>query len=71
MYLSVSKYQYTDLYDNAFMNFNSLVPDEKLWDNNLEKIAYLAYEDQCTPANPRVPLVTDMEAIMKEAYKGN
>jgi acetaldehyde dehydrogenase/alcohol dehydrogenase len=53
------------------MNFNSLVPDEKLWDNNLEKIAYLAYEDQCTPANPRVPLVTDMEAIMKEAYKGN
>jgi acetaldehyde dehydrogenase/alcohol dehydrogenase len=35
------------------MNFHSLVPDEKLWDSNLEKIAYLAYEDQCTPANPR------------------
>jgi acetaldehyde dehydrogenase/alcohol dehydrogenase len=34
------------------MNFQSLVPDEKLWESNLEKIAYLAYEDQCTPANP-------------------
>ncbi|MCI1245076.1 MAG: bifunctional acetaldehyde-CoA/alcohol dehydrogenase [Bacilli bacterium] len=53
------------------MNFQSLVPDEKLWDNNLEKISYLAYEDQCTPANPRVPLVVDMEGILKKAYKGN
>jgi acetaldehyde dehydrogenase/alcohol dehydrogenase len=53
------------------MNFNSLVPDEKTWDANLEKIAYLAYEDQCTPANPRVPLVSEMEEIMRKAYKGN
>mgnify|MGYP002515566062 CR=1 FL=1 len=53
------------------MNFNSLVPDEKVWKKNLETIAYLAYEDQCTPANPRVPLVKDMEQIMLDAYKGN
>jgi acetaldehyde dehydrogenase / alcohol dehydrogenase len=53
------------------MNFASLVPDEKLWDANLEKVAYLAYEDQCTPANPRVPLVSEMEQIMRDAYKGN
>jgi acetaldehyde dehydrogenase/alcohol dehydrogenase len=53
------------------MNFASLVPDEKVWNANLETISYLAYEDQCTPANPRVPLVTEMEEILKAAYKGN
>ncbi len=53
------------------MNFASIVPDEKAWKDNLETIAYLAYEDQCTPANPRVPLVKDMEQIMLDAYKGN
>jgi acetaldehyde dehydrogenase/alcohol dehydrogenase len=53
------------------MNFASLVPDEATWNKNLETIAYLAYEDQCTPANPRVPLVKDMEQILKDAYKGN
>jgi acetaldehyde dehydrogenase/alcohol dehydrogenase len=53
------------------MNFQSLVADEKLWNSNLEKISYLAYEDQCTPANPRLPLVTDMEQILRDAYKGN
>jgi acetaldehyde dehydrogenase/alcohol dehydrogenase len=53
------------------MNFASLVPDEKVWESNIEKIAYLAYEDQCTPANPRVPLVSEMEEIMRKAYKGN
>jgi acetaldehyde dehydrogenase/alcohol dehydrogenase len=53
------------------MNFASLVPDEALWNANLEKIAYRAYEDQCTPANPRVPLVVDMEQLMRDAYKGN
>ena len=53
------------------MNFQSLVPDEKLWESHLEEIAYLAYEDQCTPCNPREPLVTEMMDIMRKAYKGN
>ncbi len=53
------------------MNFASLIPDEKEYDSKLEEIAYLAFEDQCTPANPRVPLVKDMIQIMKDAYKGN
>ena len=53
------------------MNFASLVPDEELWNSKLEKLAYLAYEDQCTPANPREPLVADMIQILKDAYKGN
>lgn len=53
------------------MNFNSLVPDEATWEKNLESIAYLAYEDQCTPPNPRVPLITELMDIMRAAYKGN
>ena len=53
------------------MNFASLVPDERLWDENLHKVALMAYEDQCTPANPRVPLIAEMEQIMRDAYKGN
>lgn len=53
------------------MNFCSLVEDEALWESKLEELAYSAYEDQCTPANPRVPLVADMVEIMRNAYKGN
>jgi len=33
-------------------------------------IAYLAYEDQCTPCNPRLALVKDMEEILADAYFG-
>lgn len=40
------------------------------WENNVEKLAYLAYEDQCSPANPRLPMVEDMEKILRDAYKG-
>ncbi len=36
----------------------------------LHDIAVLAYEDQCSPANPRLPIVTDMEEIMADAYYG-
>ncbi len=53
------------------MNFSSIVPDEKLYNEHLEELAYLAYEDQCTPCNPREPMVEDMIQIMKDAYKGN
>lgn len=50
------------------MNFQSQGLDEKDYMANLEKIAMLAYEDQCSPANPRVPLVNDMMQILKDAY---
>ena len=45
--------------------------DEKEFMDHVEEIAYLAYEDQCTPANPRIPLVQDMIQILKDAYYGN
>ena len=53
------------------MNFCDQNISEEDWNNNLKDIALMAYEDQCSPANPRVPMVDDMIEILKKAYKGN
>lgn len=50
------------------MNFKSQGLDEKEYLAAVDKLAYLAYEDQCSPANPRVPLVEDMKQILKDAF---
>ena len=50
------------------MNFKSQNIDEKVYLESVEKLAYLAYEDQCSPANPRVPMVADMKKILTDAY---
>ena len=50
------------------MNFQSQGLDEKAWLDSLDKLAFLAYEDQCSPVNPRVPLIEDMKQILKDAY---
>ena len=52
------------------MNFKSQNVDKKEWEENLEKLAYLSYEDQCSPANPRVPMIKDMIELMRAAYEG-
>ena len=52
------------------MSFKSLGIDEKEWNDDVEHMAFMAYEDQCSPANPRVPLVEDMVKILKAAYNG-
>ena len=46
------------------MSFKEQGIDEKEWMDNAEELAYRAYEDQCTPANPRIPLVKDMKEIL-------
>ena len=50
------------------MNFQSQNINEQEYLANLVKLSYLAFEDQCSPANPRVPLVCDMQQILKDAY---
>lgn len=50
------------------MNFESQGLDRDTYMASLEKLSYLAYEDQCSPANPRVPLVNDMQEILRDAY---
>ena len=52
------------------MSFKDQGIDEKTFMDNLDKIAYLAYEDQCSPANPRVPMVEEMKEILVKAYNG-
>lgn len=52
------------------MSFEGLGIDEKEWNSKIDEIAYLAYEDQCSPANPRVPMVEDMKEILRKSYKG-
>ncbi|MCH5180884.1 MAG: bifunctional acetaldehyde-CoA/alcohol dehydrogenase [Erysipelotrichales bacterium] len=51
------------------IDFSSLGINEKEWEDKLDEIAVLAYEDQCSPANPRLPLVEDMKEILRKAYK--
>ncbi|MSA69815.1 bifunctional acetaldehyde-CoA/alcohol dehydrogenase [Holdemania massiliensis] len=53
------------------MSFKEQGLDSKTWMAAREKIAYLAYEDQCSPANPRVPMVQDMVEILTATYEGD
>ncbi|WP_115073568.1 bifunctional acetaldehyde-CoA/alcohol dehydrogenase [Canicola haemoglobinophilus] len=52
------------------MSFKEQGIDEQTWMNARREIALLAFEDQCSPANPRLPVVSDMEVILTNAYEG-
>ena len=45
--------------------------NRKQYEESLDSIAVLAFEDQCSPANPRVPMVEDMKKILMDCYSGN
>ncbi len=40
------------------------------FESKVEKLAELAFEDQCTTANPKLPLVSDLVEIYRQAFKG-
>jgi acetaldehyde dehydrogenase/alcohol dehydrogenase len=44
--------------------------DEKEFLAKLPTLAERAFEDQCTTANPRYPLIADLEEIYRKAYYG-
>lgn len=44
--------------------------DEKEFLSKVDELADKAFEDQCTGANPRVPLVSEIKQIMLDAYYG-
>ena len=44
--------------------------DEKEFIGSLRELALNAFEDQCTPANPRLAMIEDMEELMRKAYYG-
>lgn len=52
------------------MSFKEQGLDKEEYMSKISDIAYLAYEDQCTPCNPRLALVSDMEEILADAYYG-
>ena len=45
--------------------------DENLFMSKLDLLADRAFEDQCTTANPRVPLVEELKQILIDSYYGN
>lgn len=39
-------------------------------DSVIDELAYRAFEDQCTPANPKEPLVAELKEIIYDAFEG-
>jgi acetaldehyde dehydrogenase/alcohol dehydrogenase len=51
--------------------FKALGVDERAFLDALPQQALNAYEDQCAPANPRMPMLDDMRDLMRAAYYGH
>lgn len=49
-------------------SFQALGVDERTFLDALPRQALGAYEDQCAPANPRMPMLDDMQQLMRAAY---
>jgi len=45
------------------------IPKEE-FEQKVPILAERAFEDQCTTANPKMPLVSELEEILRQAYKG-
>jgi len=45
--------------------------DEKYFLETLDEMTEMAFDDQCTGANPRYPLMSEMKEIYLKAYYGN
>ncbi|WP_123040373.1 bifunctional acetaldehyde-CoA/alcohol dehydrogenase [Cohnella candidum] len=52
-------------------SFRELGFDEKDFEARVEELADRAFEDQCTTANPRMPLVTELAGVYRNAFYGN
>lgn len=44
--------------------------DKDKFDATVDRLSVLAYEDQCTTANPKEPLIADLKQIMMDDYDG-
>lgn len=52
-------------------SFQAQGVNEEEFISGLDELAMGAYEDQCAPANPRMPMIEDMKIIMEAAYYGS
>src|SRR5690625_2103906 len=44
--------------------------NKKEFDSKVDMLAELAFEDQCTTANPKLPLITELAEVYRKAYEG-
>jgi len=44
--------------------------DPQVYEKSLEDLAYKAFDDQCTTANPRVPRIAELKNLYMLAYYG-
>ncbi|SCG57756.1 bifunctional acetaldehyde-CoA/alcohol dehydrogenase [Micromonospora coxensis] len=51
-------------------SFAAIGVDREAFEAALPQQALNAYEDQCAPANPRMPMLDDMQQLMRAAYHG-
>lgn len=52
------------------MSFKAQGVTQQQLDDTVDRLAELAYEDQCTTANPKEPLISELKEIIIKSYKG-
>jgi len=55
---------------NIPMSIKEAGVDEKEFYANLDQLSENAFDDQCTGANPRYPLISELKALYIAAYEG-
>ena len=55
---------------NVPMSLEANGVDKNVFESTVDFLAERAFEDQCTTANPKLPLVTELADIYRQAYKG-
>ena len=56
---------------NIPKSFKEAGIDEQEFLAKVDILADRAFEDQCTTANPRLPLVSELKQILLDSYYGN
>ena len=67
----IEKVQEMNLNMNIPNSFKDAGIDEQEFLAKVDMLADRAFEDQCTTANPRVPLVSELKQILIDSYYGN
>ena len=67
----ITKIQEMNAKLNIPKSFKDAGVDEKEFIAKIDLLADRAFEDQCTTANPRVPLVSELKQILIDSYYGN
>ena len=66
----IEKVQEMNLNMNIPKSFKDAGIDEQEFLAKVDMLADRAFEDQCTTANPRLPLVSELKQILLDSYYG-